>query len=86
MGTVHQAKCRDCGHVFKFSEGGGFKFAIINCNSCHLAISVSWEVKRRQNTHGKCSCGGTYSNEAKPRCEKCESANIEDLGTTIYFD
>ena len=86
MGSRHQAKCRDCGHLFEYDESGGFTFAIINCDSCHRMISVSWADKANQKTHGKCSCGGTYSNDAKPRCKKCDSMNIDDLGTILLFD
>jgi hypothetical protein len=86
MGTTNKAKCLDCQHEFEYSEGGGFTFAIINCDSCFRAKSVSWEEKKEKETQGLCECGGTFKNSAAPRCDKCNSANIQKLNVIVFFD
>jgi hypothetical protein len=35
---------------------------------------------------GRCSCGGTYSFNANPRCPKCHSADIEIGKVLSYYD
>ena len=86
MGTVNNGKCKDCGHKFEYSLIGGFSFAIVNCDSCSAARSISWEEKKEKEEHGPCKCGGTFTNAAQPRCPKCQSANIKDKGVKLYFD
>ena len=34
MGTVAKYECRDCGHTFKASCGGGFCFVELRCEKC----------------------------------------------------
>lgn len=86
MGTLHDATCRHCGKSFEYSEGGGFQFAIIQCDLCHRARSVSWEDKKNSDTHGPCDCGGTFRNDAVVRCPHCDSPDIQDMGIKLYFD
>ena len=35
---------------------------------------------------GKCKCGGNFSFNAKPRCPKCKSLDIEEGPTLIHYD
>ncbi len=86
MGTLNKGKCKECGHKFEYSLVGGFNFAIINCNKCHRARSVSWDDKKKSTTHGPCECGGTFTNDAKVRCPECNSDRVKDLGVKLYFD
>jgi hypothetical protein len=86
MGTVNNAKCLDCRHEFEFSKIGGFNFAIVNCNSCSAAKSISWDEKKEKEEHGVCKCGGAFTNSALPRCPVCQSLNIKDEGVKLYFD
>lgn len=35
---------------------------------------------------GKCKCGGQFRFDAKPRCPKCKSVEIEEGEVTVYYD
>ncbi|MHA1610600.1 MAG: hypothetical protein ACTSVZ_03870 [Promethearchaeota archaeon] len=86
MGRVFGAKCKACGEKFDYSEGGGFNFAIIQCDSCFRSKDVSWEEKDSKLEHGSCSCGGIFRNDATVRCPKCSSPDIQNFGIKILFD
>ena len=86
MGEMKNGKCKQCHHKFEFATIGGFTFAIVRCTQCDEAKSVSWEEHKKSNEHGKCKCGGMFTNDAVVRCPKCKSDNIKDLGTYLMFD
>jgi hypothetical protein len=35
---------------------------------------------------GKCDCGGKYTFDAPPRCPKCCSTNIKEVGSKLFYD
>jgi predicted Zn-ribbon and HTH transcriptional regulator len=40
MGSSNKAKCKSCGHKFEASEGGGFMFDLLRCDTCGASKSV----------------------------------------------
>ena len=36
MGLTNNAKCLDCGHKFELSQGEGFTFHLLRCDSCGM--------------------------------------------------
>lgn len=43
MGTEYSAKCKQCGCKFTVSEGGGFFFHLLHCDTCGIDKSISFE-------------------------------------------
>jgi hypothetical protein len=43
MGELYAATCLDCSHQFTDSEGGGFQFGLVHCESCGQSKSISHE-------------------------------------------
>jgi len=89
MGETITSKCRDCGEEFLLSEGGGFCFDLLQCDTC--CETLQWD--RRNGTVftleddgmkpisekpiPQCKCGGTFKTDAPPRCPKCRSTKID---------
>lgn len=43
MGTLYEAQCDDCRHIFTVSAGGGFMFHMLRCDTCGTEHSVAFD-------------------------------------------
>ena len=43
MGHEYRTKCKDCGHKFTVSKGGGFIFHLLRCDKCGRTKSISFD-------------------------------------------
>ena len=41
MGQTYIATCRKCGNLFGYSEGGGFHFHLLHCDTCGAEKTVN---------------------------------------------
>lgn len=41
MGYEAKATCLDCGEIFYFRNGGGFRFHLVRCDKCGMSKSIS---------------------------------------------
>ena len=89
MGKGISSMCMDCGEEFKVFRGGGFGYDRLHCDSCSATTDVLFDQKMYEKleenyvawverTVDKCSCGGSFKYDAKPRCPTCESENITE--------
>ena len=78
MGTIFQAICNKCHTQFTVSLGGGFTSDVYHCDKCGIDETVQRDIGLKQTA---CSCGGTFTLEAQPRCPNCFSAEWSN-----YFD
>jgi predicted Zn-ribbon and HTH transcriptional regulator len=99
MGKEFDAACRQCGTVFRVSEGGGFLFVRLRCEDCGDEWTRSTEDLREagidsygadswqtlRTMAGRCRCGGKYSETAKPRCPQCKSDHYKMTGFSVTF-
>jgi len=91
MGQTYHARCNGCRHEFRTNVGGGFFFIQVRCEECGRARDVPVEKNTDRTTQravgfGKCRCGGSFSEDASPRCPKCRSDNL-DLGEPeVFYD
>ena len=86
MGSLILGKCSQCGHEFEYSTIGGFNFAIVRCTLCDNAKSISWDEHSEKKEHGRCKCGGLFTNDALVRCPNCYSDKIKELEIKLMFD
>lgn len=86
MGHQFGAICSACGHHFDVSEGGGFIFDLLHCDTCGRTKTVDRDEARDANPEyhrmpekevGQCRCGGHFLDSAPPRCPKCRSTEYE---------
>ncbi len=50
------------------------------------AISEDEYHKRVEDIAGSCHCGGKYTFNAPPRCEKCHSVRLEEGEPEVFYD
>jgi hypothetical protein len=43
LGSSYKAKCKQCGHKFTVSDGGGFFFHLLHCDKCGSERSVGFD-------------------------------------------
>jgi DNA-directed RNA polymerase subunit M/transcription elongation factor TFIIS len=97
MGKEFDAACRQCGTVFRVSEGGGFAFVRLRCELCGEEWTRSSEELRETGINfgdadawarvraiaGTCRCGGRFNETAKQRCPQCQSDRYERTGLSL---
>lgn len=78
MGYGFSARCNQCGTEFIANLGGGIVAASFHCEQCGVEelIDLNWTEDKLPDP---CSCGGTFSRNAGPRCPKCRSADWEEV-------
>ncbi len=98
MGQAFQATCKKCGHKFRVSEGGGFTFFLLHCDTCGqekylyeeemgTAFKNPSERERWKADYvPPCSCGGRFTDDAPARCPKCRGCDFDhsDGCITMY--
>ncbi len=99
MGSEYKTTCRKCGHRFILHSGGGVTFEQLRCEACGRATAVlingdhvvdpsseaGW-ARRMESKAGKCKCGGQFKLDAKPRCPKCRSLELDMKETGMLYD
>lgn len=97
MGHQFGAICSACGHHFDVSEGGGFIFDLLHCDTCGRTQAVERADARDANPgyhrisgqHAdRCPCGGHFLQSAPPRCPKCRSTDyqVDPEAPSILYD
>ena len=89
MGSSYTARCKACGEVFTASSGGGFNFQLLHCDTCgkERARPLTPDLQPAPDYDDSgCGCGGRFTFDASPRCPKCRSAELEDLGNYVDYD
>ncbi len=44
MGQTYEAECKECGYKFEISEGGGFTFHQLRCDTCGASKNISFKI------------------------------------------
>jgi Zn ribbon nucleic-acid-binding protein len=71
------AVCRKCGHFFRLMMGSESRFQIVFCEDCGHDDVAHGQIEDGV-PFGACRhCGGNLDPEAKPRCRRCRSTEIE---------
>jgi hypothetical protein len=91
VGRSYDAICNNCRTKFQVNKGSGMIAMPFHCDRC--GKEWWWEFGP-QGPMGKeppnptCDCGGSFTEEAEPRCPRCRSENFgPDLeGTHILYD
>lgn len=78
MGQTLTIKCPECGNQFKWKSGPGFIVVeTLHCDRCGKE-----KVRKMSETFEpgclKCSCGGTFTDDAPVRCPKCKNV-VDDV-------
>lgn len=60
MGAEYSAKCLDCSHDFSISDGGGFFFHLLRCNTCGESKSVGFDELGELHLRYLKGLGGPY--------------------------
>ena len=75
--AFEQMRCEECGRA-----------TAVLVDEQYLAGSPSkaaW-AKRMEARAGKCRCGGQYTLQAKPRCPKCRSVDLDKGNVEVLYD
>lgn len=83
LGSAGTAICRECGHDFSVTVGGGFEFQIFFCEDCGYGNSLIHGQKMIPDLPddpgcvGGCErCSGRLTRTALPRCSRCRSTDL----------
>lgn len=91
MGYGYDAICRSCGTRFAVSEGPGMVAMPFHCDQC----GKEWWWKfgpggptGKEAAPPPCECGGTFREDASPRCPNCRSAGFvhDPEGSSMIYD
>ncbi len=90
MGSSYAATCNACGHEFEFNDGPSMMAAQLRCDQCGkdewIRLDAMPPALRSYDYDpaddpdskvNKCRCGGTFTQEAPPRCPRCRSADLK---------
>lgn len=90
MGQTNAVQCRDCGEHFSMSDGCGFEYEPLRCDSCGQETWIkrslggdSWctcsgDYKERlEAVASSCKCSGRFLVDGPVICPKCYSKNVE---------
>ena len=97
MGIEFEAKCKDCGAILNIGCVNGDDFSLLlRCDRCGgeklIRDDETEKIKSEEylgeveRIAGKCKCGGNPKFDAPPRCPKCRSKNIEQVGSTSFHE
>lgn len=86
MGTHRMMTCGCCGTHGEFTTGSGTMLEeLFHCDSCGEEKWVErneFQIPLLSESESRCSCGGTFTTKAPPRCSTCYSTYlIEYQGT-----
>ncbi len=83
MGARLKFSCKKCGAKFEGDVGSGFNFRLLRCPNCGKEIT---EKRKAKISLVKCSCGNKFRENLPPRCPKCKSKEVIDVGTVLLYD
>ena len=91
MSTYCRVRCNSCKHDFITSSGHGFYFTIYRCEDCGESKRIdhsgqrAYRVILTDKLIGSCEkCGGNISENAKSRCPKCKSDDLDLDEQSVY--
>jgi hypothetical protein len=91
MGYGYDAICKSCGTRFSVSEGSGMVAMPFHCDQC--GKEWWWEFgpggpMGKEAAPPPCECGGTFREDASPRCPNCRSAQFvhDPDGSSMTYD
>ncbi len=80
MGYSFEAICNRCGTQLPAHLGDGFRVASFHCGRCGAEKMVHRNFEEIiVHPPEPCSCGGTFSTDAVPRCPECASDDWRTL-------
>lgn len=90
MGTTYGAICNACDTRFEVNEGSGMIAMPFHCERCGREW---WWKFGPEGPVGRpnppaCECGGSFTEEALPRCPECRSTDVgrDPDGFEIIYD
>jgi hypothetical protein len=89
MGIEYTYECTECGFDGIWSEGGGFSFDILHCDTCanEKEIKLDADGNSVKAYRTKCKCGGLFTKDAPARCKSCKTPIARDtLVESIMYD
>lgn len=91
MGRGYEALCKRCGQRAGVHDGPGMGAMPLRCDTC--GKEWWWEFGPggpidKSPEPRACECGGTFTEEAPPRCRSCRSTDLErdPDGYEIMYD
>jgi hypothetical protein len=93
MGRGYDAICNRCGARFQANEGPDMSFLLYHCTQCGKEQARDFDLGpegiRESGTYpDHCECGGSYTEDAPPRCPRCHSVHYrkDPDGVEVMYD
>lgn len=90
MGRGYLAVCKECGTQVEVNEGPGMSSMPLRCDRCGKEWWWDFGVggPMGEPNPPTCECGGSFSEDAPPRCPSCHSTELErdPSGYEVMYD